>query len=1337
MVMRNSKIERRLGGKNHDGKQFELNQAELLDQVGPVVVLGDAGMGKTTLLEEIGKEAGYKYVSARQLVRSNDPQGLLGDATCFVIDALDELAVQSEGDAVDAVLRSLENVGYPKFILSCRVADWRSAISGQSLEDSYRRGPQELFLEPIRRKEAHALLTGDIGADRAEAVLTHFERRGLDGLFGNPQTLMLIRSVADNENLPVSKAALFQLSIKRLWAEHSQMKIGSPLSLLTESDALDAAGSAFSLLLLTGKRSVSRLPIFEVDEDDLHISDVNMVATEDSLQTVLPSRLFTSSIDSDPDRFNYTHRSVGEFLAARWLASKADTDRKRRRLLNLFHKYGLVPANLRGVHAWLAQDTRLAKEVISADPMGIVEYGDTADFTDEQARTLLESLFELRDRDPRYGSEWPYSLRGIPRPSLCPEIRKMILCLSTPVPLRAMLLRSVAGTTIARMLAPTLEKMVLNPEVSYHERHTAGSALVDLPTADLDWACIFTTLHNLADQDSLRLAIELLPSAGFVSLSERLIVELIVAFCGLSICAYPREEKCHIGGVLWGLEKKLPYELIEPVLDILTTYLDVLVGEDFDPLDDYHIINLVNVLSERRLEQGSIEPLLLWRWLSCFGRRGSPRSDYHNTLSHWFQNNVEARRRIQRFELLEQSGPDTVYVRGLGLNDLYNGLNPDECDIIDLLSYLDPTSESSGNRWKELVRLCPHDEERGKDVRNAAAPFATEPEGQEFLERLANPEFPEWQTRQDKRKRQRKEEQQKKWAEHRNKFFKHIDDLRAGEYRWLVDPAKAYLNEFSDIDVDVLAHQRIKQWLGPELQEAAFQGFETYLSNEKSTPTANEIAISYAEDKRWNAAYIFVAATAERVRNKIPLDDLLDDRLLTVLLKIRFNQVLDHAQISRVAEVVEQAVKNRPDLWEAFWRLRIEPQLNAQIENVNGLYEFSRSADSPAMVSQLAREWLERFPNMTHRAEVALIDCLIAAREFEFLNNYVDKRRKSNNTNDTRRSDWDAVAFIVDFDDVHEDLSEIRGQSPDFLWHLRARFGRLDYEDTPAAPLSAAQLAWTIRTFRTICQPEPILYGTVVESAHDRPASEYIGVLINRLGGLTSIEAIEELAALRDAPDDGYTDYLKRTFAEQAQKVVEEKYVPLTAIQVAAVLNERPPISIGQLKNVMVEELTEAQRKIRSHPVDWYKDFFNDGKPKNEEACRDTLLKMFGDYPNGVQCEAEGHLADNKRADIRCTIDKLMLPIEVKGQWHRELWHAADAQLSRLYSNDWRAERKGIYLVFWFGGDVPKNKRLKLLNEAEKQPTTAGELRIALIENSAEARQGNIEVFVMDMVNAL
>jgi hypothetical protein len=247
-------------------------------------------------------------------------------------------------------------------------------------------------------------------------------------------------------------------------------------------------------------------------------------------------------------------------------------------------------------------------------------------------------------------------------------------------------------------------------------------------------------------------------------------------------------------------------------------------------------------------------------------------------------------------------------------------------------------------------------------------------------------------------------------------------------------------------------------------------------------------------------------------------------------------------------------------------------------------------------------------------------------------------------------------------------------------------------------------------------------------------AAKYLETLINRLGGLTSSEAVAELSALRDEPTDGYTDQLKRAFAEQAQKVVEDNYKSPTISELESVLCDGPPSSMNQLQAVMLEELTEIQGKIRSHPVDWYRDFFSNGLPKGEEECRDTLLKMFGDYPYGILCEPEGHLADDKRADIRCTIDQLMLPIEIKGQWHKDLWNAADKQLDRLYSNDWRAEHKGIYLVFWFGENVPKNKKLKPPGKGTNRPTTADELRVALIENSVVAKQGGIEVIVLDLV---
>jgi len=1331
--MTDSNIARRLSGVGADGRLFELPQTDLLGRTNPIVVLGDAGVGKTTLLEEIGQCAGYKFVHARRLVRSHDPSKLLGDATTFVIDALDELVVQAEGDAVDAVLASLEEAGFPNFILSCRVADWRSATSTQAVGDSYGNDPLELFLEPISRGEARCLLSSDIGDKRADAVLNHFEENGLEGLFGNPQTLKLIRAVATSEELPASKAALFELSVKKMWAEHSKKRASSSLSRLSESAALDAAGCAFSSLILTGKRAMSRSSVLAIDQDDLPIAEVSVLASMDNLNAVLGSRLLTSNVEGDPDRFSYTHRSVGEFLAARWLAGRADTDRKRRRLLKLFHGYGLVPASLRGIHAWLAHDARLAPQVIAADPMGVVEYGDTGDFSEKQARTLLEALYELSDRDPRYYNyNKTHSLKGIATPSLCTEIKNLVTSRSTPLSLRAMLLHSISGSSVATLLSETLEKIVLDPDVTFYERRIAGDVLSDFSQGCVDWARLLAELHNLADESSLRLAVELLPGVGFVGPTDIQIVELIVAFSGLSICEFPKKERRGIAGVLWGLERKLPDVRIESVLDILAEYLASLLGKDYDRFENSDAINVVYVFTERRLALGDVEPMKLWKWLSSVGDCRGFRDDAQKTISKWLKANDEARRRIQCFALLEETGSKTVWMRGWRLRDQLNGLYPDEGDIIALLECLDPFTEAEGDRWKDLVRLCPHDEERGKSVRQAALPFATEKDGQDFLEQLANPQVPEWQIEQEERDRKRNEEKQKSWSEHRANFLKHIDDLRSGRYGEVVNPAKAYLNLYSDMGGDVPAHERIEQWLGPELQDAAFKGFEAYLANEESAPTAHEIAGSYAEGKHWDAAYIFVAAAAERVRNNRPLNDLSDDRLLATLLEIRLTHILEHAKIDHVSEVVEQEVKNRSGLWEAFWRLRIEPQLEVQKEHVDGLYEIARGRSGDDLATILACDWLESFPNMSHRAETELIDCIIAAGKLGFLKEYVVKRRASSINDDERRSDWDAVALLVDYEAVQQGLSDRRSEDRDFVWHLRSRLGRR-HDDVQPVPLSAAQLSWIISRFRKLWPNVPHPTGATRGDTNPWDAAEYLAALVNRLGGDTSDEAIVELRALCDAPEDRYTDHLKRAFAEQAQKVVEDKYVPPKLADLVSVLNDGPPKTMDQLQAVVLEELMEAQRKIRSHPVDWYEDFFVEGAPKSEEDCRDSLLKLLGDYPYGIQCEPEGHLADDKRADIRCTIDELMLPIEVKGQWHKHLWHAADTQLDRFYSNDWRSHGKGIYLVFWFGHDVPKNKSLKSQTSGVTLPTSAEELRTALIQNSGVAKKGNVEIFVMDL----
>jgi hypothetical protein len=236
-----------------------------------LVVLGEAGMGKSTLLEQLKLLPGYAFCTARRLINAASPVTVLGEATTLVIDALDEVAAHRDGDAVDFILQKLNLIGNPRFILSCRVADWRSATALQGHKDLYDEAPVELHLDPLERADAHKFLAETLGGERADETLAHLEDRGLSGLWANPQTLILVETVARQGLLPSSKGDLFADATRLMLREHREEKAATPLAEMPEADVLDAAGAAFATLILAGKAALSRRS--QTDEADIAMRD--------------------------------------------------------------------------------------------------------------------------------------------------------------------------------------------------------------------------------------------------------------------------------------------------------------------------------------------------------------------------------------------------------------------------------------------------------------------------------------------------------------------------------------------------------------------------------------------------------------------------------------------------------------------------------------------------------------------------------------------------------------------------------------------------------------------------------------------------------------------------------------------------------------------------------------------------------------------------------------------------------------------------------------------------------------------------------------------------------
>lgn len=1306
---------RRLWYVDKDGQHW-LDQDDLLARAEPVIVLGEPGMGKTELLKAVGCADGNVFCRATQLINHARPETLIGNATCLVIDALDEVAAQRQGDAVDLVLQKLGQLDYPPFILSCRVAEWRSAIASGAIAEQYDAPPLEVHLEPLTRDEQRRLLTeltGDAG--RATVLLDHFETFGPDFL-GNPQTLELIAALPDGK-LPNTTVGLFEEAIETLRKERNPLKEELP-----RKAALDAAGAAFAGLILSGNARIVNKPGGLIDPGDraLPLAEVDAF-DHGNVSRAAGTKLFAADRS---EGLTYAHRRVGEFVGARWLAERADTRTKRRRLLEQFSSHGLVPASLRGLHAWLARNSRLADPVIDADPMGVVEYGDAEALTGDQARRLFAALERLATDNPRFIDWREYRAASLVTPPLMAEVERVVCDSNAEFGFRVLLLQQLDGALTAEGLRDPFRALMLDEGEPYGIRQPCATALASL--GGEDWPSLLEQLRCRANEDSLRLAHELLDNIGLETFSDEQVVAIILARDGLSLCPIRGNPERNTVTGFYRLAKHVPIARLDGLLDLFSAYAEELLPEHAG-YEENDLIDLQYALVMKRLGNGgSVDPLRLLRWLKPFDEQHSYRREQGTELADWLKTNASVRRAIQRHVLLDDVSGKDVWQRAWPLHHAAPNLYPTQDDVVALLNSMSVADP----RWREVLDLGRTWGEEGRALREVATRFAAgQPEDLAWIEAKAERLVPEWEYKQEERARKRDAERMAKHAEHRREFLAKIEGVKQGDYGLILPLAQAYLKRFHDLGDGVPAHERVAEWLGEEVAAAAREGFETILHALPPRPRAAEIARSFAESKRWPAGDIIVAALAERLRTQErPFDGLSSERLAAGLFECWHGGIDDHAGLGKLGALLEAELKRRGQ-WRRVVRLFFEPQLRRRSQHVDRLWEIMRGEDS-GLGADLAEDWLSRFPDMSGEAEVEMVDRLVRSNRRDALRVLLaDRQGKA--LDDERRRNWDAVALVVNFNIARARLGA--AIEPELLWHLRARIGgRRYHDDGDASPafLSVEQLAWIIATFRMLWPSADRPGSVTTGDVNPWDASDYLWSLIKRLGNDISPEGVGALAKLRDAPADSYTTALRIVAAEQRQKRADESYVPPTLDQIKAILDGAPPACVADLRAVVVDELEELNRRLRGSSEDEVRWFWRGNQPLSENDCRDLVVTLIRGHlaPLSIYPMDEADMPQGKRADIVFYRDALWLPVEAKRQQHPDLWIAIEHQLERLYTGHWQAEKQGVFLVFWFGPQF----RVPARPDSGPKPTTAAELQATLNAHQA-VKAGRVQVVVLDL----
>jgi predicted NACHT family NTPase len=125
-------------------KQFVPEKVLLSSFKQPLVILGEPGMGKTELLKKLATNNSTPIYRAAAFLRKVNP--IISGELPIIIDALDEVAAVKEGDPLHHILEKLGTCGCPRFIISCRVADWRSVTANHKITEDYGVKPIELAL---------------------------------------------------------------------------------------------------------------------------------------------------------------------------------------------------------------------------------------------------------------------------------------------------------------------------------------------------------------------------------------------------------------------------------------------------------------------------------------------------------------------------------------------------------------------------------------------------------------------------------------------------------------------------------------------------------------------------------------------------------------------------------------------------------------------------------------------------------------------------------------------------------------------------------------------------------------------------------------------------------------------------------------------------------------------------------------------------------------------------------------------------------------------------------------------------------------------------------------
>ncbi len=1321
---------------NDENSYSSMGDLEFAQLPFPKVLLGAPGGGKTAACEEIASILNGKFTHAEDLACGLFKLAPDFDDQILIIDGLDEVVSEEIPKAFMKIISEVSSLGYKNWLISCRAYEWRSSLFNPRIETAFRFPAKVANMGDLDDKEVVALLRAFEFEGNAEQFLKNAKVNEASDLVRNPQTLRMLSQAVQAGGWPKTKTELFLSACEVMAAEENEVHQAKDVSRPTPDEVISTAGWVCTQILMSGGRGVA-LGGKTSKTFPRPAELASAEYTESSVSASCKTKLFKTA---ERENVEPVHRTIAEFLAGRWLASQFKMSPRKlsqTRVMNyLTFGTGEIPPALRGLHAWVTSFDEITRiQNIANDPYGCLRYGDLSSFSDMEVRELLKSLTDLSETDPYFRSQdWHTSFgRSLGRVSIQDSFVRLVSDSNVSLQLKCTLMDSIQGTELANAVTDDLKEIILNEDVTPRERHSAVGALAS-SSKPIDWHELANDLLSSGTAQSLRISIDDVISHNLKTFSGAEIAEHIKAYER----ATSSDDEFHISGIGFRIPRECSDQQIE---EIARSIAEDISQERDERRRGVHkgreewLLELLPRILSRETEPTAEE---LWPLISRLSGDSYRKSEWEKVAQPWFGAHDEVRRKIQSLALAEAEDDQHGWMTFFRLSDISSGLHMRETDVIYHLSTLIAANDRPPDwleRWKSLVRWAQsHRDFDGSALELAEKHAKATPELQPVLDELLRPPMRNYEN--EHQARVRKEEQEKRAkARARHVSFSDVrEEMAQGKNLGaLYQAARASLGHFYEFKASDSPRSRIAEMVGSDNLSSALDGFEA-AGRRDDIPSARRSAdLRIKENKVYHLETVCQALCVEALHAGRSLDTLPKRALLSALSACQWGLHISGNATEHLQPKLEEILFTDRQTKLEFVKDTLEPSLEIGEEHVSGLYRVSSEETFSDILPDLAIEWLTSFETASGNAVWSLLKAAVRYSNSDKLAELIDSRLKEGDwASEEHKCAWHAAAFVLDFDRFFDSIDAFAEETEEHFWSFRAIISDRRTEEVLRLVLSADQTSFLIEKFAPKLPVASPPSGGWSGSNNPWDATEWLRNLIINLGAEKSKQAIEQLERLAESGRmGGYQDDVLHALANAKRAFAEARHASATLEDVRRVLLSGKPTNVSDLQALFLGEFERYQARIRTGQTDTYVTYWEADKPHVENYCRDRLLDGLEQQMSayGIRVHKEGAMANETRVDLLLSCDEFDLPVEIKRQWHSELWNAACDQLE-VYSENYRTDGTGVYLVIWHG--QVKGKTIPKPTVGMR-PKSASEMLKALWRNLPRDLSAATKLVVLDV----